>query len=728
MSKRRKKKEKPQLDIRGSIIAYLRERDSKKAISENQITKRFNRRFPRGEIIRTLYAMAAEGVLFIMSGNKFKLKPAYLIQEVKARRTGEEWIGVVDMTKSHDAYIVVEGVEDDIHVSRKNLNQALHKDTVKVSALRSGRRKEGIVTEVIERHRTTFIGTVDKKKHCFIRPNDISMYVDFFIPEEKSDELKHGQKVVVEMIDWPKGAKSPFGEVIEVLGDSGDNDVEMKSLLIEHGFYLKFSPETMREANALTTKIPAKEYEKRRDFRDVLTMTIDPFGAKDFDDALSIRKLDSGNWEVGIHIADVSHYVRPGMAMDEDAYKRATSVYLVDRVAPMLPEQLSNVICSLRPNEDKCSFSAVFELNEQAKVINQWFGKTIIRSDKRFAYEQVQEILDKGEGLYHEELAQLNKLSQKLRDKRFQEGSVNFDSQEVRFTLDENGKPIGVRAIERQESHMLIEDFMLLANRRVALFIGKEMNASGKVPFVYRVHDEPDMEKLMDFSRFARRFGYKINIDNPKKIAQELNKLIVESEGQPEAPVLQQLAIRCMAKAVYTTDNIGHYGLGFEYYTHFTSPIRRYPDIIVHRTLHRILEEKPLFKKRDLEIMSTHCSQQERAAMDAERESVKYKMIEYMEDRIGEVFEGVISGIKTWGVYVELPGYNTEGMVRIDSFDDDNYVVDEKKMMLRGTSSDQKYYVGDTIYVEVAKVDKFRKTIDFDLSSKEEFLESQEQA
>lgn len=722
MSKKKTAKT-PKKDVRGSILSYLKELNSHKSIAESQIYRKLSAHFSKNEIIRALYALAAEGALSIIDGNKFRLKSSAMSRGHKTLEVGEEIIGTVDMTKNGSAYIIPEQGGKDVLVMGKNLNKAFNRDKVKVAINSSKTKPEGIVTEIIERNRTIFIGKVDKSKHCFVRLDDPTINVDFYIPEDKSKDVNHGDKVVVEMLDWPDHVKNPFGRISEVLGKAGNNDVEMKSLLIENGFYLHFTKETMKEAQALKIKIPKSEIAKRRDFREVTTFTIDPLDAKDFDDAISIRSLSEGKWEIGIHIADVSHYVPEGSAMDKDAYKRATSVYLVDRVAPMFPEELSNMVCSLRPQEEKCCFSAVFEMDENANVLSKWFGRTVIFSDKRFVYEEAQEILDGKEGPFADELKVLNQLAYKLRDKRFQEGSVNFDSQEVRFQLDENGKPIGVYVKERKDAHMLVEDFMLLANKHVAQFVGKEMNKNGKNTFVYRIHDLPDEDKLKDFSLFAARFGYKFHFDNPNKVAKQLNKLMLELEGQPEQTMLQNLAIRCMAKAVYTTENIGHYGLGFEFYTHFTSPIRRYPDVMVHRILQRVLDGEPLPKAGDLEAQSKHCSERERAAMEAERSSVKYKMIEYMEDKIGEVFRGVVSGVKTWGVYVELPGFNTEGMIRLENFSDDKYVVDEKNMVIKGIFSDKKYFLGDVIYVKLLQVDKMKKTIDFDLSSEREYEE-----
>lgn len=714
-------------DLRSSILSYLKELDQKKSITEGQISRKLSSLFTKNEVIKALFALTAEGLLSMNAGNKFKLKKSAIPKGHKELKEGEGIIGTVDMTKSGSAYVVPEDGGKDIYVQARDINKAFNRDKVKVKISNNSRnRPEGIIVEIIERSKTIFIGTVDKKKHCFVRLDNQNMNVDFYIPDEKVGDAQDGDKVVVEMTDWPDRVKNPYGKINEVLGKTGHNDVEMKSLLIENGFFLNFSKEAMKEAHALKIEIPTEEIEKRRDFRDVTTFTIDPLDAKDFDDAISIKSLGENKWEVGIHIADVSHYVKEGSAMDKDALKRATSVYLVDRVAPMFPEELSNIVCSLRPEEEKCCFSAVFEMDNQANVTSRWFGRTVIYSDKRFVYEEAQEVIDgKKESPFFEDLKTLNHLAHELRKKRFKEGSVNFDSPEVRFQLDDQGKPIGLYVKERVDTHLLVEDFMLLANKHVAQFVGQEMNANGKNVFVYRVHDEPDPDKLRDFALFAARFGHRLNFGNPKQIAQEINKLMLEIEGSAEQHLLQQLAIRCMAKATYTTENIGHYGLGFEYYAHFTSPIRRYPDVMVHRLLDLVLQHKPLPNSTEIEVKSRHCSERERAAMEAERASVKYKMIEFMQDRIGQIFRGVVSGVKSWGVYVEIPEYNTEGLIRLDSFLDDKYVVDEKNMMIKGIFSDKKYFLGDEIFVKLASVDKNKKTIDFELSSESAWEESQ---
>lgn len=715
-------------DLRSSILSYLKDLDQKKSITEGQISRKLSAQFPKNEVIKALFALTAEGLLSMSSGNKFKLKKSSTPKPHRLLEDGEGIIGTVDMTKNGSAYVVPEDGGKDIYVTSRDINKAFNRDKVKVQITNNSRnRPEGVIVEIVERSRTVFIGTVDKKKHCFVRLDNQSMNVDFFIPDDKCGDVQDGDKVVVEMTDWPDRVKNPFGKINEVLGKAGHNDVEMKSLLIENGFFLKFSKDTMKEAHALKIEIPAEEIAKRRDFRDITTFTIDPLDAKDFDDAISIKALGDNKWEVGIHIADVSHYVKEGSAMDVDALKRATSVYLVDRVAPMFPEELSNIVCSLRPDEEKLCFSAVFEMDEKANVTHRWFGRTVIYSDKRFVYEEAQEVIDGKESPYSEDLKTLNHLAHELRKKRFKEGSVNFDSPEVRFQLDDNGKPIGLYVKERVDTHLLVEDFMLLANRHVAQFVGQEMNANGKNVFVYRVHDDPDPDKLRDFALFAARFGHKLNFDNPKQIAQEINKLMLEIEGSAEQHLLQQLAIRCMAKATYTTENIGHYGLGFEYYAHFTSPIRRYPDVMVHRLLNLVLQQKPLPNPAEIEVKSRHCSERERAAMDAERSSVKYKMIEFMQDRVGQIFRGVVSGVKSWGVYVEIPQYNTEGLIRLEGFTDDKYVVDEKNMMIKGIFSDKKYFLGDEIFVKLTFVDKVKKTIDFEPSTESAWQESQEQ-
>lgn len=633
---------------------------------------------------------------------------------------GEELTGTIDVARSGDGFVTIEGKTKDFFVSRKNTNHAFDGDKVTLVRLHkpnAGSRPEGIITGVVKRKRTHFIGVVERiNDTCFVIPDNTGVRADFYIPEARSMKAKHKDKVVIELIEWRPKDKNPIGHITEILGNAGSNDVEMKSILVENGFFTAFPQKVLEEAENLEFEVSEEEKKKRRDFSKIPTFTIDPADAKDFDDALSFRKLENGWYEVGVHIADVSHYVAEHSALEKEAFKRATSVYLVDRVAPMFPERLSNIICSLRPNEDKCCYAAVFQLDDKAQVKDVWFGRTVIHSQKRFSYEDAQEILEGKDGVFKEELLKLNELAYILRRERFKNGSIGFEAPETKFKLDDNGKPIGVYVKERKDAHLLIEDFMLLANKAVATYIGKERNKNGKTPFVYRVHDLPNEEKLIDFQLFAQKFGYKIQFDNPKQIARELNRLMQEIEGTPEQAVLQQLAIRCMAKAIYTTNNIGHYGLGFEFYTHFTSPIRRYPDVMVHRLLDKILHDKKLPTQDELEYQCKHSSERERAANDAERSSVKYKMAEFMLDRIGEHFSGVISGVKNWGIYVELPQYNCEGLVRVETMRDDVYVFDERKMRMLGRRSDKIYQLGDKVEVTLTGVDIEKKTIDFELA------------
>ncbi len=633
---------------------------------------------------------------------------------------GEEMLGIIDVARSGDAFVTVEGKTKDFFIHRKNTNHSFDGDTVKIMRLHKpgAGRPEAMVVEVVKRKRTHFIGVVERMNDtCFVVPDNTGIKVDFYVPEARSQKAKHRDKVVVELAEWRPKDKNPIGHITEILGQAGSNDIEMKSILVENGFFTSFPKEVLNEADDFPLTISDDEKSKRRDFSNIPTFTIDPADAKDFDDALSFRKLENGYFEVGVHIADVAHYVKENTALDKEAFKRATSVYLVDRVAPMFPERLSNIICSLRPNEDKCCFAAVFQLDEKANVKDIWFGRTLIHSQKRYSYEEAQEILEGKDGPFKEELLQLNQLAHILRVERFKQGSIGFEAPETKFMLDDSGKPIGVYVKERKDAHLLIEDFMLLANKAVARFVGKEKNENGKVPFVYRVHDLPNQEKLIDFSLFAQKFGYKIQFDNPKQIARDLNRLMKELEGKPEEAVLQQLAIRTMAKAIYTTNNIGHYGLGFEYYTHFTSPIRRYPDVMVHRLLARILNDKKLPTAEDLEFRCKHSSERERAAAEAERASVKYKMAEFMLDRIGEHFSGVISGVKNWGIYVEIPSYNCEGLIRVETMQDDNYSYNERKLCMVGLRRGHVYQLGDRIEVKLTGVDIEKKTIDFELAA-----------
>ena len=530
---------------------------------------------------------------------------------------------------------------------------------------------------------------------------------------------KHGQKAVARIMDWPERARNPFAEIIDVLGDAGDNNTEMHAILAEFDLPYKYPEAVNQAAEKIPYEIPEEEIKNRRDFRGVPTFTIDPADAKDFDDALSIRKLENGLWEVGVHIADVTYYVKPESLLEEEAYNRATSVYLVDRVVPMLPEKLSNGVCSLRPNEDKLCFSAVFQLDDKCTVIHEWFGRTIIHSDRRFAYEEAQQVIETGEGDLKDEIVTLDRLAKRLRDIRFAAGSIGFDRVEVKFEIDKDGKPLSVFFKESKDSNKLIEEFMLLANKRVAEFVGKPGAKKKERTFVYRIHDKPDPEKLDTFNHFIKRFGYGIMTNNPQTVTASMNKLIENVAGKKEQNVIETLAIRTMAKAEYSTRNIGHYGLGFDYYTHFTSPIRRYPDMMVHRLLARYLEDGRSVQADQYEEMCKHSSEMENRAANAERSSIKYKQVEFMADKIGQQFKGVISGVKEWGIYVELDENKCEGMVPLHELTDDFYEFDEKNYCIIGRRTHKKYQLGDAIEVEIARANLDKKQLDFRIVGEE---------
>lgn len=626
--------------------------------------------------------------------------------------------GIVDMAQSGSAYLVVEGMDEDIFLAPRKLRNALNGDRVKVFvyAKRNGKHLEGEVLEIIKRAKTEFTGVMQiSPRVAFLVPDNKKMLHDIFIPMDQLNGAKDGEKAVARFTDWPDGAKNPIGEIIAVLGKQGENATEMNAVLAEYGFPLEFPKEVETESNAISEKMDPKEIAKRRDFRDTLTITIDPVDAKDFDDAISFKKLEDGNFEVGVHIADVSHYVQPNTALDKEAENRGTSVYLVGRVIPMLPEKLSNELCSLRPNEDKLCFSAVFKMDIKGNVLEEWFGRTIIHSRRRYAYEEVWDILQNKEGDYVEELTTLNTIAYALRERRFKEGAINFETTEVKFKLDDNGKPIGVYVRERNDAHKLIEDFMLLANRKVAEFIATKGKKKMALTFVYRVHDAPNEEVLQGFAKFALRFGYKVQTKNHKEISTSLNKLMADVEGKKEQNVLTQLAIRSMAKAVYTTKKTSHYGLAFDYYTHFTSPIRRYPDVMAHRLLQHYLDGKSTVDPEIYEKMCLHSSQMEKRAADAERLFTKYKQAEFLSEQVGETYVGIISGVTEWGIYVEIIENKCEGMIRLRDINDDFYVLDPENYCIVGQRFKRKYQLGDEVNIKVKKVELTKKQIDFEL-------------
>jgi len=545
-------------------------------------------------------------------------------------------------------------------------------------------------------------------------PDSKRMPVDIFIPLSKLNGAENGEKAIARMTDWPSDADSPFGEIIQVLGKPGENETEMHAILAEYGLPAKFPKEIVEEAEKIDTAIKASEIKKRRDMRNVTTFTIDPLDAKDFDDALSVRKLKNGNWEIGVHIADVSHYLKEGSTLDQEAFDRATSVYLVDRVVPMLPEVLSNFACSLRPDEEKYCFSAIFEIDENTKLINEWFGRTVIKSDKRFAYEDAQKIIESGEGDFAEEILTLDGLAKQMRKDRFKKGAIDFHTLEVKFELDEKGEPLGVFIKEQKDANKLIEEFMLLANKRVATFIGSKQK---RLPFVYRIHANPDPEKLQTFSEFIKKFGYRIDTTSPKGITSTINRLMNDITGKAEEQLISQLAIRTMAKAEYSTENIGHYGLGFHYYSHFTSPIRRYPDVMVHRLLQHYLDGGNAVNQEELEEKCKHSSEREKLATDAERASIKFMQVKFMQGKEGEIFAGVVSGVSDFGLFVELEESKCEGLIRLKSLTDDYYTFNPDNFALEGKRTGKVYRIGDELTVKVLKADLAKKQLDFELMS-----------
>lgn len=636
--------------------------------------------------------------------------------------------GIIDLTQSGYGFVKTEEFPDDIFVSMKNLNHALHGDQVKVHifARRKQSRPEGEVVEIIERARKTFVGTIEiSKNFAFLVADGKQMPYDLFIPLRSLKGAKNGMKAIARITEWPAGGKNPIGEVIEVIGFPGTNETEMHSILAEFELPYKFAEEVEAAAANIIVEIPEKEYKTRRDFREVPTFTIDPKDAKDFDDALSIQKLPDGNWEIGVHIADVTYYVELKSVLEEEARVRATSVYLVDRVVPMLPEKLSNLVCSLRPFEEKLCFSAVFTMDDNARVLNEWFGRTIIYSRRRFAYEEAQEVIDTGEGDMRDEILTMHQLAQKLRTQRFKSGAIAFERDEVRFDIDPSGKPLRVYFKELGESNQLIEEFMLLANKKVAEFcseLGKEPRpqkiGKGKT-FVFRIHDVPNMEKLDAFAAFVTKFGYNIRTNSNKKISESLNNLLDNVKGKKEQNLIETLALRSMAKARYSTNNIGHYGLAFSHYTHFTSPIRRYPDMMVHRLLNYYLQGGKPPDAESFELLCKHSSDMEKKAIDAERASIKYKQVEFMSDKIGEVFEGVISGVTEWGLFVELVENKCEGLVSVRDLTDDFYELDENNYCIVGRRTNKRFQLGDTLKVEVYRTNLSKKQLDFRLVEEE---------
>ena len=660
----------------------------------------------RQQVIDTLIQLAKRHIIKQISHHSYKLEEGKNIIE-----------GRIELTQRGSGFVVQEGGEKDIFISPNNTNQAMHNDKVSVRLINIGKgRPEGVVIKVIDRNKTQFVGTLKiiGNKSLLI-PDNVRSGVEIEIVDNKLSTAVNGVKALVKITVWPQSSARPFGEIIEVLGFPGTNDVEMLSILYNQGIDPKFPNEVLEEAEYVSIELDEAEIAKRRDFRDVLTFTIDPFDAKDFDDAISYRKLKNGNFELGVHIADVSHYVRPGSKMDAEALKRSNSVYLVDRVIPMLPEQLSNIACSLRPKEDKYSFSAVFEMDDSGDVKGEWFGKTVIHSNRRYSYEEAQEIIEGKEGEFQDEIRAIDKVAKILREARLANGALNIESEEMRFKLDSKGSPIETIIKTSKDAHKLIEEFMLLANKRVSLFLSKPNQNKDLIPMIYRVHDKPDPDKIGFLKIFLDKFGHELAFESLEKIALNINALLKSIREENEFPLVQSMVIRSMSKASYETQNIGHFGLAFTHYSHFTSPIRRYADLIVHRILETELAKRPHQYGKTLDEVCKLISRNERKAAEAERESGKYFQTLFVEDKIGEEFSGIISGIAEHGIYVKMIENNCEGMVSMQDIPGDRYYFDADKFRVIGSKNKREYNFGDMVTVRIYEVNPRKRQIDLEL-------------
>ena len=711
----------PYEKLRGLIWETI-QKSKNPAWTPRQLIKKLKIANGKSDVIRVLEGLMKQGKLSIDAEGVYTMVGSATLPTDIAQRPAKAsgkptHKGTIDMTRSGSAYVVTEDLDEDVYIPARNMGGAMHKDKVEIELLsqRRGRKPEGQVVAILKRAIEQVIGTLKfYKNFAVVVPDRLNIQFDVIVPMDKIAEAVDGDKVVVKIIDWKD--KSPSGEVVHVLGASGSHELEMQSILINNGFNLAFPDEVIAESRNLPEGISEQEIAKRKDFRKVTTFTIDPITAKDFDDALSFRVLENGNTEVGVHIADVSHYVLPGSALDKEAYLRSTSVYLVDRVCPMLPEKLSNELCSLRPLEESLCYAAVFEIDQDNQVIKRWFGRTVIYSDHRFSYEDAQVVLETGEGPFATELKKLNKIAKAIRKKRFKDGAITFETDELQFKVDELGQTLEIFVKERKDAHLLIEDFMLLANREVATLMAQK-SKSQEIPFPYRVHDVPDPDRLADFQKFARELGVMIQIDTPKQISKSFNRLAELAKEDEKLRLLEPLAIRTMAKAIYTTNNIGHYGLAFEYYTHFTSPIRRYSDVLVHRLLDANLKSIYREDKSNLEARCKHISDRERAAMTAERESIKYKQMEYLKDKVGQEFAGVISGVIESGIFVELEESRAEGLIQFRTMGGGFYL---SAPYTAGSRSGETYHIGQKVNARIKKIDMNARQMDLEMVGMEE--------
>lgn len=705
------------------VLAFLKH-NSDKAFNYKQVAAamEINNESERFTLLETLEGLKQQGFVVEKEIGKYQ-----------AKATDSYKTGTIDFTSQGTAFVVISELEPDIFIPFRKTRDALHGDLVKVKLISKGSRSkpEGEVVEVIKRAKTKFVGTIQlNPKFAFVVPDYTKLHVDFFVPLSEIHGATNGQKVLVEFVAWEKNSTNPNAKVIEVFGNPGEHETEIHAIMAEFGLPMDFTDEVEAAAKKLATEITPQEIAKRRDFRGITTFTIDPADAKDFDDALSIKKLENGNWEIGVHIADVTHYLKPHSILDKEAVSRATSVYLVDRCVPMLPEVLSNFACSLRPNEEKYCFSAVFEMDDNANIISEWFGKTVILSDRRFTYEEAQTVIETEQGDYKDEILTLDRLAKTLRKERTSKGSIFFDKAEVKFYLDEKGAPTGVYFKTQKDAHKLIEDFMLLANRKVAEFLtknkkdgeqqeqnnrkNKNKKEKSETAVVYRIHDVPKDDKLLELNNFVSRFGYSVAVGSKQKTAQSINKLLHDVKDKKEQSMIELLAVRSMPKAIYTTKNTGHYGLGFEYYTHFTSPIRRYPDVLVHRLLEAKLNHAHYIDADELEMLCKHSSEMEKLAADAERASVKYKQVEFLTDKIGQIFKGTISGVTEWGIFVEIVENKCEGMIRSRDMRDDTYFFDEDNYRMVGRHTGKVYSLGDSVMIKVKRADLVKKQLDYE--------------